>query len=910
MARGFGGNESAVGEVVVTGSRVVRDGAQAPTPVTVVGLEQLHQSAPATVADALNQLPVFQNSLRPSTTGSSATGAAGNGGNYLSLRSLGPNRTLVLLDGRRMPSNASGWTDVNLFPQLLLQRVDVVTGGASAAYGSDAVSGVVNFVLDRDFEGAKLEGQAGTSRYKDGDSYRLGGAWGKAFLDGRAHVTASVEHYKNDGVWLDYGGRDWAEAGWGIIPNPTPGGPAQIFARDVTLPNSAIGGVISAPGGLAGTLFGPGGVPGVMRYGTLRTATTMSGGDGAKPRTNLETGVETTTAYGYGRYDVSDNFTVYAQVAAGRVETKFQTSEGSQINPITIFSGNAYLPASIQQYMTANNLASFTMGRLNSDFGAAVPVTTTDTVSLTAGFEGKFNPTWSYSGYVAIGRADQHRTQGPNTILENYYRAADAVRAPNGSVVCRSTLTNPNDGCVPINLFGLGSPSAAAISYVTGVTVADQSSDQDVAAFDVRGQLWDLAGRAAFGRGGYRVPARSHGTDGRPDLGGHDQRGRLPRSSGEPERSSGGFWTNNPQALDGDFNVKEGYLEVLVPLLKDLPFAQSLEFNGAIRYADYSTAGGATTWKAGLSWEPLPGLRLRGTRSRDVRAPNLAELFTSSQQTIGTPVRDPFQGGALVSVTRRTIGNTALGPEKADNLAFGVVYQPQWLPGFMASVDYYNIKIRDAITSPLAQDIVNGCFRGDATLCQLILRETTGAIAIVTTPTLNVSEREAEGVDFEFNYRREVFGGDLTLRALATYVHKFSETNQGVTVERAGVLGPTNGVPEWRATFSANYRRGSASIYLQHRFIGGGLYDRTFSPAQLSEEDNVIGSVHYTDLTLTYDLPWQATKRTQVFLSVNNLFDRDPPIVPTGAVTTPRATNGYLYDQIGRYYTAGARLRF
>lgn len=900
-----------VGEVVVTGSRVVRDGSAAPTPVTVVGQEQLRQAAPATVADALNQLPVFQNSLRPSTTGSSATGQAGNGGNYLSLRSLGPNRTLVLLDGRRMPSNASGWTDVNLFPQLLLERVDVVTGGASAAYGSDAVSGVVNFVLDRNFEGMKVEGQWGTSRYDDADSYRLGAAVGTKLLDGRAHVTASIEHYHNDGVWLDYGGRKWAEAGWGIIPNPTPGGPAQIFARDITLPNSAIGSVISGPASLAGTIFGPGGVPGAFRYGSLRTATVMSGGDGAKPRTNLETGVETTTVYGYGRYEVSDTFSVFAQVAASRVETKFQTSEGSQINPITIFSGNPYIPASIQQVMTAQNIPSFTIGRLNSDFGGSVPVTKTDTISFTAGFEGKFNPTWSYSGYIAIGRADQHRTQGPNTILENYYRAADAVRAPNGSIVCRSTLTNPNDGCVPINLFGEGSPSPAAIDYVTAVTVADQTNDQDVAAFDIRGELWSLpAGPIGFATGfEYRREATEQTVDpiSASTISGAGFRGLPASLNGRP----GGFWTNNPQPLEGEFNVKEGYIELLVPILKDAPFARSLDLNGAFRYADYSTAGGAETWKVGLSWEPVEGLRLRGTRSRDVRAPNLAELFTSSQQTIGTPVRDPFQNGTLISVTRRTTGNTELTPEIADNLAFGVVYQPPWLPGFTAIVDYYDIKIKDAITAPLAQDIVNGCFRGETALCDFVLRDpSTNQIATVVTPTLNVAKRHAEGIDFEFSYRRDAFGGALTLRALATYVMHFSETNQDVTIDRAGVLGPTNGVPEWRATFSANFRRGPFQAYLQHRWIDEGLYDNTFGPSQLSEEDNLIEDVHYTDVTLTYDLPWDQAQRTQVFVSVNNLFDRDPPIVPTGAVTTPRATNGYIYDMIGRYYTVGARLRF
>lgn len=900
--------EQEVSEVLVTGSRVVRDGATAPTPVTVVALEQLQQAAPSTVADALNQLPVFQNSLRPSTTGSSATGAAGNGGNYLSLRSLGPNRTLVLLDGRRMPSNASGWTDVNLFPQLLLQRVDVVTGGASAAYGSDAVSGVVNFVLDRNFEGFKVDSQLGTSRYSDSDSYRLGVAAGKTFLDGRARLTASIEHYRNDGVGLDYGGRKWAEAGWGIIPNPA-GPAAQIFARDIALPNSAIGSVISAPASLAGIIFGPGGQPTTFRYGSLRSTSVMSGGDGARPRTNLETSVETTTVFGRGLFEVSENLSVFAQFAGSRVETVFPTSAGSQINPITIFSSNAFLPASIQQQMTALNIPSFTIGRLNSDFGGSVPVTTTDTLSFTAGVEGKLDGGWSYSGYLAHGTGDQHRTQGPNTILENYYRAADAVRGANGAIVCRSTLSAPNDGCVPISLFGEGSPSSWAIDYVTDVTVADQNNKQDVAAFDLRGDLFTLpAGRIGFATGiEYRRESTRQTVDpvSASVISGAGFRGLPATLNGRP----GGFWVNNPQPLSGSFNVKEAYGEVIVPLLKDMPLARSLDFNAAVRYADYSTAGGATTWKLGATYQPIEGLRLRTTRSRDVRAPNLAELFTSSQQTIGTPVRDPFRGGALVSVTRRTTGNEILTPEVADNFTLGAVYQPTWLAGFTAIVDYYDIKIKDAITAPLAQDIVDGCFRGDSSLCTLIQRDAAGTLALVVTPTLNVASRHVEGLDFEFSYRRELMSGELTLRALATYTSHFSETNQGVTIDRSGVLGPTNGVPEWRATFSARFKQGRLSTFAQVRWIDSGLYDNTFGPAQLSEQDNSIASRTYTDLTLTYDLPTPLTK-AQVFVSVNNLFNQDPPIVPTGAVTTPRATNGLIYDILGRYYTVGARLVF
>jgi outer membrane receptor protein involved in Fe transport len=902
-----GADAGAENRVIVTGSRVPTDGSAQPTPVTVVSIEQLQTSAPTTVADALNQLPVFQNSLRPSTTGSSATGQAGNGGNYLNLRSLGPNRTLTLLDGRRVPMNASGWTDVNLFPQLLVQRVDVVNGGASAAYGSDAVSGVVNFILDGGFEGVKLTAQQSTSAYEDANSYRIGAAWGGRLMDDRLRLLASAEKYKNDGVFLDYAGRGWAEQGWGIIPNPG-GNPSQIFAPDVATSNAAPGALINGPAAFANITFTPDGTPIPFRAGALRSASVMSGGDGGRARTNLETGVETATFFGRATFDVTDALEVYLQAAVSRVETRFQTSGGSLLFG-TIFSGNAYLPASIQAQMTAGNVASLSFGRLNTDFGGARPYNRTDTTSITAGFEQELGGAWSLSGYAAIGRADQLRTQDDtNVIIENFYRAIDAVRAPNGQIVCRSTLTVPTDGCVPLNIFGSGSPSRAAVDYVTGAATAEQDVEQDVAALDIRGQLPGLAAGPLGVAAG--VEYRREYTVQTVDpislsiIRNTNIRGMPAGFINRP----GGFWVTNPQPLEGEFDVTEGYVEVAAPIFSEAPLAHALDVNAAVRHADYSTAGGATTWKLGFVWAPIEDVRFRVSRSRDIRAPNLAELFTSSQQTIGTQVRDPQQNGLLVAVTRQTRGNRDLVPETAENLTAGVVFQPRFLPGFTASVDFYDIEISDAIIAPTAQNIVDGCARGDQALCALVIRD-AGVILTVVTPTLNVAEFSAQGYDFEASYSTTLLGGDLSLRALATYVAEFAETASGATLDRAGELGPTNGVPEWRGTLGATWRRGPFQVNLQERYIGSGLYNKTFGPAQLSTADNEIEEVFYTDATVTFDVP-TGLDRSQLFLTVNNLFNQDPPIVPTGAVTFPRASNGYIYDLIGRYYTAGIRLTF
>lgn len=895
--------------VLVTGSRVVRNGYAAPTPITVLSREQLQLAAPGNIADALNQLPIFSNSLRPSTTGSSFTGAAGNGGNYLNLRSLGPNRSLVLLDGRRMPSNSTGWTDTNLFPNALISRVDVVTGGASAGYGSDAVSGVVNYILDSNFIGIKGNVQRGISSRDDGESYRLGAAYGGRLMQDKLRVLGSIDHSHNDGVFLDYAGREWATAAWGIIPNPTLGGPSQIFARDISLANAASGTLLTGTGGLRDISFRSDGTPFTIMPGVLRSATVMSGGEGGRPRTNLETGLDMTNFFGRATFEVSEGFEVFAQGIWSDVKPFYQTSGGSLLFG-TVFNDNAFLPQSIRTQMATQNVTSVPFGRFLDDIGTSAITEHSKALSLTAGFNADLNEKWNLSGYGAIGRIDLLRTQAPtNPILENFYRAVDAVRAPNGTIVCRSTLTQPSDGCVPFNLFGSGARSEAAVDYVTGAVVNDQQNEQDVLAIDVRGDLFTLpAGPLAVAAGlEYRRESIVQVTDpiSRSTISNANIRGMPAQFVGRV----GGFFVNNPQNLSGEFDVQEGYVEIAVPVFSEAPLAHSLDLNAAVRYADYSTVGDATTWKFGVTYAPVKSLRFRSALSRDIRAPNLAELFTSQQIFIGVQVRDPFRNGSLVAVTRISTGNTKLEAEEADNITAGVVFSPDFIPGLSMSVDYYDVNIKSAIVAATAQSIVDFCFAGETTLCGLITRE-NGIITQVATPTLNVAEFRTSGWDVEMSYNFNLFGGRVGLRALANLVDQFSETNAGVTFNRAGELGPTNGVPDVRMTLGANYKRNNLGVSFQGRYIGGGKYNNSFTTALLSAEDNSIESVTYSDLTFTYDLDLKIAKDTQMFLTVNNLFDRDPPIVPTGPTTFPRPTNGNFYDLIGRYFTMGVRATF
>ena len=923
------GEPAAVDEVVVTGSRAITNGANAPTPVTVVSAAQLQAAAPGSVADALNQLPVLQNSLRPTSTGSSATGAAGNGANLLSLRGLGSSRTLVLLDGRRLaPSNTSGSTDVNLIPQSLLSRVDIVTGGASAAYGSDAVAGVVNFILDTKFTGFKGEVQGGISSRSDNESRKLGLTWGQAFADGRGHLLASVDGYHNEGIGLDYGGRKWAEAGWGLIP--TGGTPSNTFAQQVGFSTASFGGVILtgplAGNGAAPMQFLPGGVLAPFTIGSFRSATVMSGGDGAKGRTNLVPSLTTQTAYLYGEYEATPTVTFFGSASYGQVTTKYPAITGGRqqgAEAYTIFNDNAFLPDAVRVRMQQLGVTSFQMGRFGRDWGPVDIRTLNTTWDATAGLRGTFAGDWQYSAYYERGHVISKVLTSGNPYFDHMYRAADAVRDPSGRIVCRTSLANPGEGCVPINLFGEGSPSPEAIAYVTGTAYSRLVNKQDVAAFDVRGQpfsLWAGPISLAFGAE-YRKVRANQIVD--PISASRKATNGVRGFPTSAVGSLGGFQQSNPQPINGEFSIKEGFAEIDVPLARDISFAQALNVNAAVRYADYSTAGGATTWKVGLTWSPIDDVRVRVSQSRDIRAPNIAELFTGSQQTNGVGARDPAFNRQVTVVVQQTTGNVDLKPEKADTTTIGAVYQPSWLPGASFSVDYYDIDIAKVITPLSVQQVVDGCAAGAAELCAFITRNaavapaSVGTINTVRTPTFNLAARSTRGIDFEASYQTDLdnlfpqLGGRLTLRALATRIDKLVTVTAGVPVDRAGDVGGTAlaGAPHWQGVLSANVDSGPFGLYVQARYIGGGNFDSTLTPALLDPALNKVDSIVYTDLTARYRFQAMGSA-SEAFITINNLFDRDPRLTPNGAVTTPRTANGNRYDFTGRYMTGGLRFRF
>ncbi|WP_016746694.1 TonB-dependent receptor domain-containing protein [Rhizorhabdus wittichii] len=884
------------GDIVVTGTRVVRDGYLAPTPTTVVGVAEIQKSAQVQLADYINQLPQLSNSLSPTTNRNGSS----SGASFLNLRGLGVNRTLVLLDGRRVtPSSLTGNVDFALLPQALVQRVDIVTGGASSAWGSDAVAGVVNLVLDREFKGLKGEIVSGISDHGDGGQFKANLSFGTPFADGRGHFIASVEHNELKDV-PRAGSRDWYK-GWNIVNNPAyvAGGsaPMRLLVPNVGLSRSTPGGLISA-GPLAGTQFLAGGEPARFNPGSV-SGLLSYGGDGylAGQDQQLLTPVNWDTVYARAEYEVSPAFTLFADGNYAKADSSYSVRLYQRDGNITISRQNAYLDPATAARMDAAGLTSFQLGKLHTDLPVAKVKSSRELIRGVVGATGDLGGSWSYDAYYQYGRTLFDTAAVNNVITANYNNAVDAVDqgliqtgVANGNIVCRSSLTSPGNGCVPFDVFGTGGVSQAAQDYIFGEATQSTVIKQQVAAANLRGEPFSLwAGPVSVALG---VEWRKE-----------QYNARQP----DPISLTNGFFLGNYKPSAGSFNVREGYFEAVVPLLVDLPFAKRVEFDGAVRYTDYSTSGSIATWKAGLSWEVDDQLRLRGTISRDIRAPNLNELFLASAST-NFAIVDPVAGGNY-SVRRVVAGNRNLGPERAITKSAGIVYRPNWFPGFSASVDVYDIKIDDAIFTPDAQVVIDQCQAGVQALCAAISRGAGNLVTEIRVLPQNVLSERARGLDIDASYRRPLGEGQLSIRALASHVFKREVDSFGTFLRYDGVTGDGLGLPKWRAQTTVTYDQGGFSTTLTSRYVSGGVLNKAWGPADI--DDNSTASRTYFDLSASYTFSRTHGTEMQIFGVVQNLFDKDPAVsvATSGNAFTSTGTNASFFDTIGRQFRVGVRFR-
>lgn len=914
--------------ITVTGSRIARTGYDSPIPVSVVSEAELKAEPQANIGDYVNTLPAVRGSATSSTnSGSLSNGQAGIA--TVNLRSLGAARTLVLIDGQRsVASTPVGFVDTQTVPQGLIKGIEVVTGGASSAYGSDAVAGVVNFSLNRDFKGFKAEYEFGITDYGDVPNHTFRITSGFDFADGRAKVLLAGDYFTQKGV--NTYDRPWQQAGFFQIDNPAyvagNGQPERYVGSGIGTYQFTPGGIINS-GPLKGTYFGNivNGQASLNQftYGPNK-GQWMIGGDylvsrqGHWSSNSLAPNEERGNLFGRLSFEVSRAFTPFVQYSysAYNGQSFYQQTPSTGV---TIQRDNAYLPTALVNQMTVLNLSSISIGTSNAGFPAAGSNNTREVYRFVTGADGEFATgkiDWKYNGYYQIGIARTNELLTNTWLNSRVALAQDAVRAPAGNaagipagtIVCRSTLTNPTNGCVPLNRIGIGGVTQAAIDYVFNNGAQPQryqSLRQDVVAlsFSTNNLFATWAGDVSFAFGGeYR----------RERVGGFV----------DPQFNSGWLY-GNYLVTAGAYNVKEGFIETIVPL------AKGLDFNGALRRTDYSTSGGVTTWKLGGTWQVIDDFKLRVVRSRDIRAPNLNELFapgTARTNTIN--VAQPGGGQRTDQFLEVTTGNTALKPEVAMTWGIGGVFTPSFLPGFAASIDFFDIKLSGAIGTLTAQTITTLCVEQNrADICPFItFNGPPGPSSIITSIKLvpfNFAAVRVKGLDMEASYRFDLGPGRMTLRALAShYIDNI--TNNGVDVpEDVAGKNQNDGVPSWNYRLTANYNVGDWNFNLVGRGISGGVYSNNYfectsacpasTPALRTINNNHISGQWFVDASISKKIKLGGS-RAELFLYVRNLLNSDPVLVgngPTGNNTPAYPqTNRALYDVLGRVYRMGVRFEY
>ena len=899
-------------DIVVTGSRIITNGNNSPSPVTVVSTEQIQQVTPSNVPDALNKLPVFSGSNNQSTFGAAERNFSGN---YLNLRNVGAGRSLILFDGHRFPpTTTDNLVDTNTIPQLLLQRVDVVTGGASAVYGSDAITGVVNFIVDRAFNGIKFNIQGGQSSRNDNASMRIGGAFGIPLFDGRGHFEMSLEHYDSEGIdnklGRAYGRAVYSTQGAGTAANP------YRVVTNTRLTNFSRFGIIKT-GVFADRVFGgPNNTLRPFVHGTPTGSSGVeSGGDGTFYNSTLQASLRSSQAFARFDYDVTDAIHFYVQGTATKSFNQFSKEE-NVINNLTFSANNAFLAPEYQAAMLAANQPTFTYAKQMTEAPRLTPTAWIKSYFTIAGLEGRFGD-FSWDIAYSHSEARQRVATVNNMSFAKLFAGLDAVRAPNGEIVCNVTLTNPGlyPGCVPINPFGERAISQAAQNYILLDTYFRLHNKMDDLAGSISGSVFDTwAGPVKVALSGeYRRLTMDLVSDAQPTE-------RVDCTGLRFNcRSTTPLYASNVvgDMRDKQQKVSEAAIELDIPLLKDSAIARSFNVNAAGRYTHYNTSGSVKTWKVGIDWHLTDDLRLRGTRSRDIRAPNLNDLY--APVNVNPSGFNDLHTGITATVPVQSSGNPDLKPEVAQTLTIGAVYRPSWLPGFSVAVDYYEISMKNAIGNVSASNssVQRECedSNGASPLCDLFERPLPFSDrSPANFPTraysraLNVATLDTHGIDAEMNYNTSLWGGNLNLRGLFAYQPELIAVNfQGSTpLNRAGAAG----LPAYRFTGFVHYDIDAISVDVQQRWHSSTR--RSSDPTQIFDAPRV-GARTYTDLTLAYRLKTPGDRSAQFFLTIQNLFDRDPyPFVNTGAPSTVPGffvpvTNGD--DPIGRYFTAGVRFR-
>jgi outer membrane receptor protein involved in Fe transport len=841
-------------EILVTGSRVARSTFDTPQPVTVLSQKDIDNLNLNNVAEVMQQLPSNSNFFAANNVG---LGNFNVGAQLVNLRGLNPffgTRTLTLVDTKRVvPTTTGGGVDVTLIPSMLVARTETVTGGASAVYGSDAIAGVVNIILDTQLQG--LKGQidyTATTHHGDGKEYHASLAYGTGFAGGRGHIVIGGEYQKTDAIGICTDERNWCSTNYGMFTNTdfaTNGQPHYIIGPNATSANTSLTGVLApctafvAGAGVCVDVVPVSGPPVQLNEagtdvipfdrGLYSTGAGFfgfrQGGDqyavGAYDTTTMRPSVKKYSLLGHVNYDFGSSITASLEGSYARSEAVNPVANGA-IGPYAlevadytyvgyhIAPDNAFLTPAVAAAIGPNG-AEF--GRNMVNVATARNETNNSTWRVVAGLNGDIGGGWQWDAYYehGVNKNNQHLYHNVVSTFLNY--ALDAVQTP-GGIVCGVTIPgriNPNTGlpytatdvanaaeggtCVPLNLFGTSNANPAAVDYAFRTLEEFSTYKQDVAAINLRGSLFD-----GFGAGPVKLAT---GVEWRREHGNvtHDL-------ANQPWYTD--YTLSYGLDYAGTMSVLEGYAELNVPVFQDSPVGKYLELDGAIRGTRNKATGtgGANagiskshefmTWKISGIWDVTDWLRFRGTRSRDVRAAQFRELFQSYAVTAGGPfgsVNNPWNGGITDPANITTGGDVDLKPEKADTWTFGIVLSPKdgFLNRFRFSADWYQIKIKNAIVGPPfgvgAQNIVTQCFNGNQLFCDRMTGEGTNDILTIDNTAANLQGFTTRGIDFEGAYTAPVGAGSINLRVLASYLYdQLFSTGLGTpVVNYAGQSGPT-----------------------------------------------------------------------------------------------------------------------
>jgi len=929
---------STLDAVSVTGSRISVPGVEASSPVAAVERNEFLATQPVAVESFLKEFPALTPSI------GSATNNGANGGATIDMRGLGINRTLVLVDGRRpVPFNMDGYVDTNTIPLSLLQSVEMLTGGASVVYGADAVAGVTNFILRRDFEGVEVNTNWGETSKHDGARQKYEVTFGALSDDGRANAVLSIGYTKVDPLFQ--GSRPWSQAALNV-DDGTPGGSINTVPAVVNIRGSGLGNRQIDPD-----------------TGELRPYTQPNN---FNPLNYYQTGLDRWQTTALARYELNEHAEAWGQVNYTRSVVALSLAPTAVFGDvIDVPLANPYIPAAMRrQICNALNIAdancisgraganadgdliytSMALRRRMPELGPRLDDYISKTFQTTAGLRGALAGSWNYETFWSYGETDQMEAARNWGSLSKVRQAMNAIS--------KTECIDPSNGCVPLNPFeAAGSITGEMLDFINLNAFKMTQVEQTNAAFNLDGDL-----------GAFKSPwadypiGISTGVEYRRTVAGTRsdsafQTNREILGSGQPTPDS-----------RGGFTIKEVYAEGIIPLVTGRPGAENLSLELGYRRSEFANTGGFDdsygSWKYGLSWSPTQQLKFRAMQQRATRAPNIAELFDPQITGLDNLVTDPCAGAVIdkanagnpgtldwlcektgvpldefgilgqpssQQVNVQLGGNLELSPELADTTTLGLVFTPS--DNLSLTLDWWNIEIDRAITELTVQDVIQGCYSVEKNpnrelnaMCKLVGRGSDGTFdgdaRGIGMPLSNAGFLHKTGLDLGVRFTHTLPG---TLGRMQYALDMSKITRDDFQATAASVLRDclgyysTSCTPshDLRSNLRATWTVQDVSLTLAWRYFSALDVEPLAEQAEgpFLPAFRHIPSYSYFDLGMSYQAPWNAT----LSLSVNNVFDKTPPVVGQGIGRTEHNSGNTFpqwYDVLGRYINLGVSLRF